>query len=187
MMRETPDNQRGDKIAISLYEFYAMGVNTLIAKAPWELAGERVSAYHESFLYEQRLIALSVLFLLGEEYVPATVLRTMPGKYRDQVRHSVNLAVFTRALKHHYRQLASGNEVAEQMTRRMEAYIDIMRQAAHQNNDPLKAITMLLAKRVPPQTEQQLQLYQDRIDKIFEFTEQLTKRSLSEKYTITEL
>ena len=185
-MRDTPDRHQGDKIAISLYEFYAMGINTLLVKAPWE-ADERVSAYHESFLYEQRLVALSVLFLMGEEYVPTATLRTMPGKYRDQVRHSVNLAVFTRALKHHYRQLASGNEVADQMIRRMEAYVDIMRQANHQEDDPLETVTMMLAKRVPPQTERQLELYQKRIDKIFEYTETLVKRSVYEKYTITEL
>lgn len=174
------------KISISLYEFYAMGINTLLTKAPWE-SGQRVSAYHESFLYEQRLLSLSILFLMGEEYVPKQILNTMPSKYWDQVRHSVNLAVFGRALKHHFRQTPNGDVLADQMLRRMESYITITRTTKGTEDDALEAITHTLAKRVPPQTSDQLELYQKRVSLIFHFTESMVTKSLGQKYTIVEI
>ena len=77
------------KINITLYEFYAMGINSLLQKAPWEREAQ-ISSYRESFLYEQRLLGLTILYLLGEDFVPDSVLKTMPAKYGDQVRDSVN-------------------------------------------------------------------------------------------------
>ena len=144
--------------------------------------------YHESFLYEQRLLSLSFLFLIGEEYVPKAVLNTMPPKYKDQVRHSVNSAVFTRALKHHFRQLPSGDDVANQMLRRMESYVNVTRASSHtKEEDVIEALTMMLAKRVPPQSRQQLELYEKRVGKILAFTEGMVTKSLAKKYTIVEL
>lgn len=174
------------KISISLYEFYAMGINTLLTKAPWE-SEARVSPYHESFVHEQQLLSLSILLLLGEEYVPASVLKTMAPRYRDQVRHSVNQAVFSRALRHHFRQIPNGAARADQMIRRMESYISITRESKNDKSDPLEAIAYTLAKRVPPQTTEQYEQYQKRVNKIFQFTEKMAHKSLGEKYTIDEM
>lgn len=171
------------KIQISLYEFYAMGINSLITRAPWE-AGGRVSPYHESFIYEQRLLALALLFLLGEEYVPESVVRTMPKKYSAQVRNSVNQSVFLRALKNHYRTLPNGEALAQEMMLRMESYVAITRKAHEQNADPLEAITTTLSRRVPPRNESQNNSYFNRVSKIFTYTEGLVKRSLGNKYNI---
>lgn len=170
------------KVTISLYEFYAMGVNTLLTKAPWE-NGSSVSPYRESFLDEQRTIALSILFLMGEDYVPESVLNTMPHM-RDQVRNSVNQAVFLRALKHHFRHVARGDELATKVLLRMESYITITRDAKQHNADPLEALTYTLAKRVPAHSDEQFEKYKQSVGKIFRFTEALVKRSLQEKYTI---
>lgn len=163
-----------------------MGINTLLKKAPWENS-ERLTLYHESFLYEQRLLSLAVLFLLGEEYVPKAILNTMSTKYRDQVRNSVNSAVFSRALKNHFRQVPSGEIVANQMLRRMESYVNVVRDTKDSETDVLEAITMTLAKRVPPQSSEQLEQYQNRVGKIINFTETLVNKSLTKKYTIVEL
>jgi len=92
-----------DKSRISLYEFYAIGIERLLEHAPWEL--ERVvSKYHESFLVEQRCLGLAILLLLGEEQVPQEHIKdqAMPG-FEDQTRASVNQAVFLRALKHYFK------------------------------------------------------------------------------------
>lgn len=160
-----------------------MGINSLLQKAPWEV-GERVSSYTESFMYEQRLLSLAILFLMGEEYVPASVIKTMPKKYSHQVRHSVNQSVFLRALKHHYRNVPKGDALAERMLLRMESYVIITRDAQTHNADPLEAITMTLAKRVPPRNNEQLDRYLDRVRKIFAYTEELVSHSLSKKYEI---
>lgn len=171
------------KVQISLYEFYAMGINSLITKAPWEMT-QRVSSYTESFMYEQRLLSLAILLLMGEEYVPESTLKTMPKKYSHQVRHSVNQSVFLRALKHHYRNLPGGDKLAERMLTRMESYVAITRDANAYNADPLEAITMTLAKRVPARNQEQLDGYLDRVRKIFDYTEGLVQKSLSQKYDI---
>ncbi len=171
------------KIQISLYEFYAMGINSLIQKAPWEIT-QRVSSYGEAFLYEQRVLSLAILFLMGEEYVPESVIKTMPKKYSHQVRNSVNQSVFLRALKHHYRNVQDGDVAAERMIIRMESYVAITRDAHTHNADPLEAITLTLAKRVPPKNDEQLDLYHERVKKIFDYTEELVKRSLAQKYEI---
>jgi hypothetical protein len=171
------------KIHISLYEFYAMGINSLIQKAPWEIT-QRVSSYNESFMYEQRLLSLAILMLMGEEYVPESTIKTMPQKFSGQVRHSVNQSVFLRALKHHYRNLPGGDKLAERMLVRMESYVTITRDANAHGADPLKAITTTLAKRVPPRDQEQLGRYHERVQKIFAYTEGLVQKSLSQKYDI---
>lgn len=171
------------KIQISLYEFYAMGINSLIQKAPWEMS-QRVSSYNESFMYEQRLLSLAILFLMGEEYVPKSLIKTMPKKYSNQVRNSVNHSVFLRALKNHYRNLPGGDALAERMVVRMESYVTITRDAQSQNADALEAITTTLARRVPPRDQKQLDRYLDRVRKIFGYTEELVNRSVAQKYDI---
>lgn len=171
------------KVKITLYEFYAMGINSLLVKAPWEHEAQ-ISAYRESFLMEQRLFSLTILFLLGEEYVPKETLKTMPPQFHDQVRNSVNTAVFLRALKHHFRHHPQGDKLATHMMQRMETYTSITREARDQNADPLEAITIKLAKRVPPQNEEQFQKYYDRVEKIFDYTDGLIQKSLEEKYDI---
>lgn len=171
------------KVQISLYEFYAMGINSLIQKAPWEMT-QRVSSYNESFMYEQRLLSLALLLLMGEEYVPESALKTLPRKYSGQVRNSVNQSVFLRALKHHYRNLPGGDKLAERMLIRMDSYLSITRDAQAHNADPLEAITMLLAKRVPPRDQEQLDRYHERVQKIFAYTEGLVQKSISQKYDI---
>ncbi len=171
------------KIQISLYEFYAMGINSLIQKSPWE-TGERVSSYYESFVYEQRLLALALLFLMGEEYVPEALVKTMPKKYSAQVRNSVNVSVFTRALKHYYRNTPNGDKVAQKLMSQIESYTTIMRRAQAQNSDPIEAITLKLLKRVPPRNQKQTDLYQKRVEKIFSYVRELVSKSLSKKYEI---
>jgi hypothetical protein len=171
------------KIKITLYEFYAMGINTLLKKAPWENETQ-FSPYRESFLFEQRLLGLTILYLLGEEYVPESVLKTMPSKYGDQVRDSVNTAVFLRALKHHLRHSTNGDARAEHILRRMDSYVRVTRESRDQDADPLEAITMILSRRVPPMNQEQFDKYEIRVKKIFNYTEALVKRSLTQKYDI---
>lgn len=177
-------DQSHTKIEISLYEFYAMGINSLLKQSQIE-ASTKVSAYRESFLYEQRLLAMSLLFLLGEEYVPEQSLKTMPKKYHEQVRHSVNYSIFLRALKHHFRRTPNHEKVVEYMMTRMESYISLTKDAKNNNIDPLDAITITLAKRVPPRSDEQLDLYRERVSTIFALVEGLLEKTLAEKYEIT--
>lgn len=160
-----------------------MGINSLLMKAPWEREAQ-ISAYRESFLAEQRLFSLTILFLLGEEYVPKETLKTMPPQYQDQVRDSVNTAIFLRALKHHFRHHPQGDTLASHMLQRMESYVAITRQARKQNADPLEAIALTLAKRVPPRNQEQFQKYLERVEKIFDYTDGLIEKSLTQKYEI---
>lgn len=160
-----------------------MGINSLLMKAPWEREAQ-ISAYRESFLMEQRLFSLAILFLLGEEFVPAETLKTMPPEYADQVRNSVNTAVFLRALKHHFRHHPQGDRLAQHMMQRMASYVTITRNARDNNADPLEAIARMVAKRVPPQSQEQLDKYLERVEKIFDYTEGLIEKSLTERYNI---
>lgn len=171
------------KVNITLYEFYAMGINSLLMKSPWERQGQ-ITPYRESFLMEQRLFSLAILFLLGEEFVPEETLKTMPPEYHDQVRNSVNTAVFLRALKHHFRHHPQGDRLAQHMMERMASYIRITRNAKNQNADPLEAIALMVAKRVPPRSQEQFEKYQERVEKIFDYTEGLIQKSLTERYNI---
>jgi hypothetical protein len=82
-MTEGSGGSDNAKTNISLYEFYVIGIERLVEKAPWELE-QSVSAYHESFLTEQRCLGLSILLLLGEDYVPQQN-DTLPG-FEHQAR-----------------------------------------------------------------------------------------------------
>lgn len=177
-----PENNK--KIRISLYELYAMGINTLLKKAPIA-SGQKISVYRESFMYEQRVIGLSILSLIGEEHVPKAVLKTMPD-FPEQVRDSVNQAVFLRALKHHYRHLPQGDDLAEQIMGRMVSYVAAVRDAKAHDSDPHEALALMLAKRIPPKTDAQKVLYLENVRKIFDYTEKLISRSLAEKYEIVK-
>src|ERR1700761_1497333 len=97
---DATDGALEEKTGISLYEFYALGIERLIVKAPWELE-RSVSPYHERFLTEQRCMGLAIVLLLGENHLPTSVVQSMPG-YEEQARFSVNQAVFRRALKHYF-------------------------------------------------------------------------------------
>jgi hypothetical protein len=171
------------KIDISLYEFYAMGINTLLMKAPWEHAA-RISSYKDSALHEQQLISLAVLYLFGEEYIPESVVHTMPEDYAEQIRDSVNQAVFSKALKNHFRSSPTGDKVAVHMMQRMTSYITAFRHGEKDKGNPLEDVTELLAKRVPPQSDEQYEKYFERVKQIFGFTEKMVTKSLSEKYKI---
>lgn len=175
-----PENK---KIKISLYELYAMGINTLMQKMPLE-ASQRISAYREVFMMEQRVIGLSVLMLIGEEYVPKAVVKTMPD-FPEQVRDSVNQAVFLRALKHHYRHLPQGDDFAEQIITRMGSYVATSREARTQNQDPIETLTATLIKRIPPKNDMQQKLYKETVRNIVEYMERLITLSLKERYQVT--
>ncbi|HSX43411.1 MAG TPA: hypothetical protein VLF59_04985 [Candidatus Saccharimonadales bacterium] len=175
-------NLADSKQSISLYEFYAIGINHLIEKAPWELV-QAVSAYHGNFLTEQRCIGLSILLLMGEEHVPASAAESMP-KYAQQVRASVNQATFLRALKHYFVSHTIEEARAALVLERMQSYLTESRAAEAGNQDPLLAMTDVLTKRVPPKDTQQGALYMQRIEKIFQYLQDLVENTLLARYTI---
>src|SRR6185369_16192743 len=123
-MSEGQDTADEQKTGISLYEFYAIGIERLIEKAPWELE-RAVSAYHESFLTEQRCLGLAILLLLGEDRVPPKLIKeqAMPG-FEDQTRASVNQAVFLRALKHYFAAKSLNQIRADMVLERMQSYLN---------------------------------------------------------------
>ena len=176
----TPDEP---KSGISLYEFYAIGINHLLVKAPWELE-RSVSAYHASFLTEQRCIGLSILLLLGESHVPDDAVRTMPG-FEDQVRASVNQAVFLRALRHYFEQAGIEATRAAQVLERMQSYLADSRGADAAHTDPLEAMTATLVRRVPPKNDEQRQQYEQRISKIYDYIEGLVEKNLLKRYEVS--
>jgi hypothetical protein len=165
-----------DRSPISLYEFYALGIERLIVKAPWEL--ERVvSAYHESFLTEQRCLSLAILLLLGENHVPSDAVQTMPG-YEDQARFSVNQAVFRRALKRYFEGKQLNPVRADMVIERMGSYITDSRDAEATEGDPLEAMFNTLARRVPPLDNEQAEHYAKRVEKIFDYVSGLVEAVL---------
>lgn len=172
------------KIPISLYEFYVLGINQLLRKSPWE-TGERVSSFRQSFQYEQRLISLVILALLGEEFVPESTLKTMPH-LRKQVKATVNQAVFLRALKYNYRQFPEAAAIAERALHKMSSYIVATRQAELEGIDPLDGIMEVLSRRVPPTSKTELAAYQVRVQKILDYSQQLIEQSLQKRNHITE-
>ncbi len=175
---ETAEEQAAEAVAedrapISLYEFYALGIERLIVKAPWEL--ERVvSAYHESFLTEQRCLGLSILLLLGENHVPQDAVQSMPG-FEDQARFSVNQAVFRRALKRYFEGKRLNPVRADMVIERMGSYIIDSREAETIQGDPLEAMFNTLARRVPPLNEEQAEHYAKRVEKIFDYVSGLVE------------
>jgi hypothetical protein len=181
-MSEGTDISPEAKASISLYEFYALGITHLLAKAPWELQ-RAVSEYHGDFLTEQRCIGLSILLLLGEEHVPASAYESMPD-FETQIRASVSQATFLRALKHYFEQHSIEVLRAELVLKRMQSYLNDSREADKEERDPLAAMAITLSKRVPPKTEHQRELYDQRIGKIYEYIEELVQGNLLTRYRV---
>jgi len=172
------------KASISLYEFYAIGIERLLEKAPWELE-RAVSAYHESFLTEQRCLGLAILLLIGEDHVPTQLIRAqaMPG-FEDQTRASVNQAVFLRALKHYFKAKNLNAVRAEMVLERMQSYLNDSRQANEQGKSPLEAMLHTVVRRVPPQGDAQWEQYAVRVEKIYDYIEGLVEKGLLKRYTV---
>lgn len=171
-----------EKTSISLYEFYALGIERLIVKAPWELE-RSVSVYHERFLTEQRCMALAILLLLGENHIPQEAVQSMPG-FENQARFSVNQAVFRRALKHYFESSKLNPIRADMVIERMGSYITDSREAEQNQGDPLEAMFGTLVKRVPPRTENEAEQYATRVEKIFDYVSGLVEGSLLKRYEI---
>lgn len=184
MYDDADQNAEGERRSISLYEFYVLGIDRLLMKAPWEL-GRAVSTYHQMFLNEQRCIGLTILLLIGEEYVPDVGLNALPG-YEDQARASANRAVFLRALKHYFERTRKDASRAEKVLKRMGPYVVEARAATEAKTDPVKRMLETLCKRVPPKDERQRQLYEDRLEKMYSYIEALVQNDLLEKYPITK-
>jgi hypothetical protein len=183
-MREELDNSDEPRANISLYEFYAMGIQHLLQKAPWELE-QAVSIYRQSFLSEQRCIGLSILLLLGEDEVPESAsANSMPG-FEEQARRSVNQAVFLRALKHYFQQAGIEALRADAVLKRMHTYLADSREADAAQGDPLAAMTETLVRRVPPQHAEQRAQYEQRIEKIYDYIEALVLHNFLKRYRIT--
>jgi hypothetical protein len=183
-MTESSDASDGVRAKISLYEFYAIGIGRLIEHSPWELE-RAVSAYHESFLTEQRCLGLAILLLLGEDHVPKQDDNTLPG-FESQARSSVNQAVFLRALKHYFTSKKLNSARAEMVLERMQSYLTDSREANAGNKDPLEAMFNTVVKRVPPQNDDQKEQYARRVEKIFDYVEGLVQGSLLKRYEITK-
>lgn len=176
------DEQPDERAGISLYEFYAVGIERLILKAPWELE-RSVSGYHERFLTEQRCMGLAILLLLGENHMPASSIQSMPG-YEEQARFSVNQAIFRRALKRYFESNHLNPIRADMVIERMGAYISDTRDAEIHDTDPLIAMCETLSKRVPPRNETQTEQYVKRVEKIYEYVSGLVEGSLLKRYEI---
>ncbi len=174
----------GEQTPISLYEFYALAIERLLEHAPWELE-RAVSPYHESFLVEQRCLGLAILLLLGEDQVPAQLIRNraMPG-FEEQTRISVNQAVFLRAFRHYFQAKQLNPIRADMAFERMQSYLNDSRQANSEGQNPLEAILYTVVKRVPPQSDRQREQYTARIGKIYDYIEGLVQRGLLRRYRI---
>lgn len=181
-MSRQDDTELEGKTSISLYEFYALGIERLLKRAPWELE-RAVSAYHESFLTEQRCLGLAILLLLGEDHVPQSTVESMPG-FEDQARASVNQATFHRALKHYF-QAAKLNPVrADMVLERMGSYVTDSRAANARNESPLGAMLDIMSRRVPPKNDEQRRQYETRVEKIYAYIDGLVEGSLLKRYEI---
>jgi hypothetical protein len=180
---DTPDDLPEEKVSISLYEFYALGIERLVVKAPWELE-RSVSVYHERFLTEQRCLGLAILLLLGENEIPNSAVQSMPG-FEDQARFSVNQAVFRRALKHYFESSRLNPVRADMVIERMGTYIADSRGAEQAGNDPLEAMYNTLAKRVPPRDENEAEQYATRVEKIYNYVSGLVEGNLLKRYVVT--
>ena len=181
-MAGEPDAPEGAKTNISLYEFYALCIERLLQRAPWELE-RAVSDYHESFLTEQRCLGLSILLLLGEDHVPINAEDSVPG-YEDQTRASVNQATFLRALKHYFQESKLNPVRADMVLERMQSYVQDSRTAEDRNQSPLEAMLDTMCRRVPPQSEAQRQQYETRVQKIYEYIEGLVENVILSRYEI---
>jgi hypothetical protein len=177
------NEQTDAKTGISLYEFYAIGIERLLDRAPWELE-RAVSAYHESFLTEQRCLGLAILLLLGEEHVPDVAINSMPG-FEVQTRISVNQAVFLRALKHYFTANGLNPVRADMVLERMQSYLSDSREANKQKKSPLEAMCLTMSKRVPPRDGDQAAQYQTRVNKIYDYIEGLVEKSLLKRFEVS--
>lgn len=177
------NDQSDAKTGISLYEFYAIGIERLLDRAPWELE-RAVSAYHESFLTEQRCLGLAILLLLGEEHVPSDAVNSMPG-FEVQTRSSVNQAVFRRALKHYFEANQLNPVRADMVLERMQSYLTDSREANKHKRSPLDAMCVTMSKRVPPQGATQAEQYQARVNKIYDYIEGLVEKSLLKRFEVS--
>lgn len=184
-MSEDKDTPPGQKTSISLYEFYAIGVERLLEKAPWELE-RAVSKYHESFLTEQRCLGLAILLLLGEDHVPKQLIReqAMPG-FEDQTRASVNQAVFLRALKSYFKAKNLNTVRADMALERMQTYLTDSREASQRGKSPLEAMLQIVARRVPPEDAAQREQYATRVEKIYSYIEGLVTDVLLKRYDVS--
>lgn len=179
------DDQTGSaKTSITLYEFYALGIERLLVKAPWELE-RAVSKYHESFLTEQRCLGLAILLLLGEEHVSKEATSSLPG-FEEQIRSSVNQAVFLRALKRYFEQTGLNPVRADMVLERMQSYLTDSRKAQEQHESPLGAMLETMSRRVPPQDDTQREQYATRVEKIYDYIEGLVEKSLLRRYDVSE-
>jgi len=170
------------KTPISLYEFYVIGIERLLVKAPWELE-RAVSAYHERFLTEQRCIGLAILLLLGEEYVPKEALKTLPG-FESQTRASISQATFTRALRNYFESNKLNPVRADLVFERMRSYLTDSQAANEARKSPLEAMLTIMAKRVPPKDDVQREQYAARVEKIYDYIDGLVNNTLLKRYSI---
>ncbi len=171
------------KTSISLYEFYALGIERLLMNSPWELE-RAVSAYHESFLTEQRCLGLAILVLLGEGHVPLAKGQGMPG-YEEQTRSSVNQAVFLRALKRYFEQKHQSAHRADMVMERMGSYIADSQAASKKGISPLDAMLAIVCKRVPPLDGAQRKQYRIRVGNIYDYIESLVEKNLLKRYQVS--
>ena len=183
MTAQPQPSEPEQKTGISLYEFYAIGIERLVEKAPWELE-RAVSAYHESFLTEQRCLGLAILLLLGEDHVPKERVGTLPG-FEEQARISINQAVFLRALKEYFSGKRLNPKRADMVFERMGSYVNDTREALQKGDVPLNAMLEIVYKRVPPQDEAQREQYAVRINKIYDYVEALVEKSLLKRYEVS--
>lgn len=171
-----------EKSRITLFEFYVIGIERLVVKAPWELE-RSVSAYHERFLTEQRCMGLVILLLLGENNLPKEAVKGVPG-YEEQARFSVNQATFRRALKHYFESHHLNPVRADMVIERMGSYIADTRHAEEQGVDALAAMYDILAKRVPPRNEDEADQYAKRVENIFAYVSGLVQDAILKRYEI---
>lgn len=173
----------GSKTGITLFEFYAVGIERLIEKSPWELE-RAVSAYHERFLTEQRCLALTILLMLGEQYVPRTAVPALPD-FEDQARASVNQAVFLRALKAYFKGKGLNASRADMVMERMGSYIADWHQARAEQLSSADTMLETVIKRIPPQDDEQRERYALRVGKICEYVEDFVGKGLLRRYEVS--
>ena len=184
-MSDRGEEHSSQQIPISMYEYYTMAIHSLLSRSPWELE-RQISSYHRNFLAEQRCLALSILILISEEHVPESALAGALPKAREQTRTSMNRAVFLRALEHQFRTSPHAQAFAHATFEKMGSYVEASRRADIEKSDPLVAMSEMLCKRIPPRSEEERALYQERVGKILTYVEGITG-FLIKKYDIRNI